>query len=50
LATRANDGQPPPFKHASKPNVVTIPGHLGHDLPAGTLKAIYKAAGLEEKK
>jgi predicted RNA binding protein YcfA (HicA-like mRNA interferase family) len=37
------------YKHASKPNVVTIPGHPGDDVPAGTLKSILKAAGLENK-
>jgi predicted RNA binding protein YcfA (HicA-like mRNA interferase family) len=35
------------FKHAFKPNVVTVPGHQGDDLPTGTLKSILKAAGLE---
>jgi predicted RNA binding protein YcfA (HicA-like mRNA interferase family) len=35
------------FKHALKPNVVTVPGHPGDDLPPGTLKSILKAAGLE---
>jgi predicted RNA binding protein YcfA (HicA-like mRNA interferase family) len=35
------------FKHPSKPNVVTIPGHPNHELPVGTLKSILKAAGLE---
>jgi predicted RNA binding protein YcfA (HicA-like mRNA interferase family) len=35
------------FKHASKPSVVTVPGHPGDDLPVGTLKSILKAAGLE---
>jgi predicted RNase H-like HicB family nuclease len=29
--------------------VVTIPGHPGDDVPAGTLKSILKAAGLEKK-
>ncbi len=38
------------FKHSSKPNVVTIPGHAGDDVPAGTLKSILRAAGLEDKK
>jgi predicted RNA binding protein YcfA (HicA-like mRNA interferase family) len=38
------------YKHASKPNVVTIPGHLGDELPKGTLKSILKAADLEAKK
>ncbi len=38
------------FKHPSKPNVLTIPGHFGDDVPKGTLKSILKAAGLEEKK
>jgi predicted RNA binding protein YcfA (HicA-like mRNA interferase family) len=37
------------FKHSWKPNVVTIPGHPGDDVPTGTLKAILKAAGLEDK-
>jgi len=38
------------FKHASKPNVVTVPGQPGDELPTGTLKSILKAAGLETKK
>ena len=38
------------FKHLSKPNVVTVPGHGGDDVPTGTLKAILKAAQLEGKK
>jgi predicted RNA binding protein YcfA (HicA-like mRNA interferase family) len=38
------------FKHPSKPNVVTIPGHLGDDVATGTLKSILKSADLEEKK
>jgi predicted RNA binding protein YcfA (HicA-like mRNA interferase family) len=38
------------FKHASKPNVVTVPGQPGDDLPVGTLKSILKASGLETKK
>jgi predicted RNA binding protein YcfA (HicA-like mRNA interferase family) len=42
-------GSPRHYKHASKPNVVTIPGHAGDDLPTGTLKSILKAAGLEGK-
>ena len=37
------------FKHPTKPNVVTIPGHLGDDVPLGTLKAILRAAALEDK-
>ncbi len=38
------------FKHPSKPNVLTVPGHLGDDLPKGTLRSILKAAGLEVTK
>ena len=38
------------FKHSSKPNVVTIPGDPGDDIPVGTMKSILRAAGLEEKK
>jgi predicted RNA binding protein YcfA (HicA-like mRNA interferase family) len=37
------------YKHLSKPNVVTIPGHPGDELPKGTLKSILKAADLEKK-
>jgi predicted RNA binding protein YcfA (HicA-like mRNA interferase family) len=37
------------FKHPVKPNVVTIPGHLGDDLPKKTLKSILKTAQLEVK-
>jgi predicted RNA binding protein YcfA (HicA-like mRNA interferase family) len=37
------------FKHGSKPNVVTIPGRPGDELPKGTLKSIFRAAGLEAK-
>lgn len=37
------------YKHRSKPNVVTIPGHQGDEVPVGTLKSILKAAGLENK-
>lgn len=32
------------FKHPEKPGLVTVP-HPKRDLPAGTLKAIFKAAG-----
>jgi predicted RNA binding protein YcfA (HicA-like mRNA interferase family) len=35
------------YKHPFKPNVVTVPGHPGDDLPVGTLKSILKAARLE---
>jgi predicted RNA binding protein YcfA (HicA-like mRNA interferase family) len=37
------------YKRASKPHIVTIPGHPGDDIPAGTPKSILKAAGLENK-
>jgi predicted RNA binding protein YcfA (HicA-like mRNA interferase family) len=37
------------YKHPYKPNVVTIPGHAGDDVPVGTLKSILKAAGLYKK-
>jgi predicted RNA binding protein YcfA (HicA-like mRNA interferase family) len=37
------------YKHALKPTIVTIPEHLGDELPKGTLKSIFKAAGLEAK-
>jgi predicted RNA binding protein YcfA (HicA-like mRNA interferase family) len=34
------------FKHPTKPGRVTLP-HLKKDLPKGTVKAIYKSAGIE---
>jgi predicted RNA binding protein YcfA (HicA-like mRNA interferase family) len=37
------------FKHSENPNVVTVPGSAGDDVPIGTLRAILKAAGVEKK-
>lgn len=34
------------FKHAAKPNLVTVP-HPKKDLPAGTCQSILKTAGLK---
>jgi predicted RNA binding protein YcfA (HicA-like mRNA interferase family) len=36
------------FKHPGKRMVVTVPGNLGKDVPIGTLKAILKAAEIED--
>ena len=33
------------FKHPSKPNVVTVPGRPGDDLPMGTLRSILQGRG-----
>ena len=38
------------FKHPTKPNVVTVPGNTGDDVPIGTLKSILRSAGLEDRK
>ena len=38
------------FKYSTKPHVVTVPGRPGDDIPVGTLKAILRSAGLEEKR
>jgi predicted RNA binding protein YcfA (HicA-like mRNA interferase family) len=38
------------FKHDTKPSVVTVSGRPGDDLPTGTLMAILRAAGLEDKR
>ena len=35
------------FKHATKPGKVTVP-HPKRDLPPGTVRAIFKQAGLRE--
>src|SRR6202044_1219182 len=45
LATRLNNRKPPSFQTSVEPNVVTIPGHPGDDVPAGTLKSIQKDDG-----
>jgi len=37
------------YRHPTKGMVVTVPGHPGKDIPVGTLKAILRSAGLEEK-
>ncbi len=37
------------YVHPTKPNKVTVPNHKG-DIPIGTVKAIFKQAGLEVKK
>ncbi|MEX0678788.1 MAG: type II toxin-antitoxin system HicA family toxin [Pirellulales bacterium] len=35
------------YKHADKPGLVTVP-HPRRDLPTGTLRSIFKQAGLSE--
>ncbi len=35
------------FKHLTNPNVVTVPGKLSEDIPAGTLNNILKKARLK---
>ena len=37
------------FKHPTKPNIVTVAGKLGVDVPTGTLKNIWRTAQIEEK-
>ncbi len=34
------------FKHPLKKGIVVVPGHGKKDIPFGTLKSIYKQAGL----
>jgi predicted RNA binding protein YcfA (HicA-like mRNA interferase family) len=38
------------FKHPVKPGLVVVAVHGSLEVPSGTLKAILKQAGLEEKK
>ena len=38
------------FKHPVKPGTVTIPGHLGEDVPKGTWSNILRQAALRESK
>lgn len=35
------------YKHPEKPGLVTVPGKLADDLPAGTLNSILRQAGLK---
>ena len=37
------------FKHATKAGKVTVPGKLSDDVPNGTLKSIFRQAGLEKQ-
>jgi predicted RNA binding protein YcfA (HicA-like mRNA interferase family) len=37
------------FKHPTKRGKVTVPGKMSDDLPLGTLKSIFRQAGLEEE-
>ncbi len=38
------------FKHPVKTGTVTIPGHLGTDMPPGTESSVRRQAGLKGKK
>ena len=37
------------MKHAVKPGIVVVPGHMADELAPGTLKSIRDQAGLEGK-
>jgi len=47
MAAESDQGQ---FRHPEKGMVVTVPGRHGKDVPLGSLRAILRSAGLEEKK
>ena len=44
----AQSGSHKQFKHEKKPGKVTVPMHKPKDIPPGTLKSIYKQAGLNK--
>jgi len=46
---KATKGSHRQFLHPKRGMVVTVAGQLGKDVPAGTLKAILRSAGLERK-
>lgn len=46
----AHKGSHRQYKHPLKRGRVTIPGHPGDDVAAGTLKSIYRQAQIEEEK
>ena len=35
------------FKHGKKPGRVTVSGHMGEDMPKGTLASVKRQAGLK---
>lgn len=35
------------YKHATKPGLVTVPGHLSDDVAPGTLGSVLKQSGLK---
>ena len=37
------------YKHLTKKGIVTISGHLGKDMPVGTLLSVFKQAQLEKE-
>jgi predicted RNA binding protein YcfA (HicA-like mRNA interferase family) len=43
----AQKGSHRQFRHPLKSGKVTVPGHPSDDLPAGTLRSIFRQAGLE---
>jgi predicted RNA binding protein YcfA (HicA-like mRNA interferase family) len=38
------------YRHNEKTGTVTVPGHLGDDLPPGTWSSVLKQAGLRKEK
>ena len=38
------------LKHATKSGRVTVSGHLGDDMPKGTLASVMRQAGLRERR
>ncbi len=44
----AQKGSHRQFRHPTKPGKVTVPGRPSDDVPTGTLKSIFRQAGLEE--
>jgi predicted RNA binding protein YcfA (HicA-like mRNA interferase family) len=36
------------YKHKEKQGLVTIAGHFGDDLAQGTIKSIFRQAGIEQ--
>ncbi len=44
----AQKGSHRQFRHPSKEGKVTVPGKLSDDVPIGTLKSIFRQAGIQE--
>ena len=46
----STEGSHRQYKHPARTGRVTVSGHLGDDMPKGTLGSVKRQAGLKERK